>query len=118
MSAPAASAITAWAAIAVRRRSWPSAKAPPRRVSPRTVGSSPGVASRLRTAGGDEVFLKAVSGDPNPDSPRMHRREARIAAALPRDATLPSLRSSFDEDGWVVLLFDAIAGAQPQLPWR
>ena len=48
-------------------------------------GFSPGVAARIRLDDGRRAFVKAV-GDINPDSPGIHRAEARIAAALPAAA--------------------------------
>ena len=83
-------------------------------------GFSPGVAARLRTVSGRRAFLKAVGPEPNRDSPRFHRREARIAAALPASAPVPRLLWSYDEgdDGWVALLYEDIVGRQPQIPWH
>jgi aminoglycoside phosphotransferase (APT) family kinase protein len=83
-------------------------------------GFSPGVASRLAAADGRRVFVKAVSATPNPDSPRFHRREARIAAALPVSAPVPRLLWTYDEggDGWVVLVFEDVEGRHPQIPWQ
>ena len=51
-------------------------------------------------------------------SPEMHRREARIAGALPAHAPVPRLWWSFDDGNWVVLLFEDIDGATPRTPWR
>ena len=48
----------------------------------------------------------------------MHRREARIAAALPADVPAPRLRWSLDDGEWVVLAFDDVDGHTPALPWR
>jgi aminoglycoside phosphotransferase len=81
-------------------------------------GFSPGVAARLTTVDGGRAFVKAISSDPNPDSPGFHRREARNAAALPADAPVPRLLWSYDDGDWVVLLFDDIDGTHPTLPWR
>jgi len=81
-------------------------------------GFSPGVAARLTTASGRRVFLKAVGAEQNADSPRFHRREIAIAAALPASAPTPRLLWSHDRDGWVALIFEDIAGMQPQQPWR
>jgi len=83
-----------------------------------SAGFSPGLASRLRTADGNDVFVKAVSGVATPHSVDIHRREARIAAALPADVSAPRLRWSFDDGDWVVLAFDFVAGHTPELPWR
>jgi aminoglycoside phosphotransferase (APT) family kinase protein len=81
-------------------------------------GFSPGVAVRLRLAGGRRVFLKAVGPEPNPDSPAMHRSEARVAAALPRAAPAARLLWSLDRHGWVALAFEDVDGAHPAQPWR
>jgi len=84
------------------------------------TGFSPGVAARLRLTDGRRVFVKAISPTPNPDAPAIHRREARIVAALPANAPVPRLLSIYDEgeDGWVVLLFAEVAGNHPAQPWR
>lgn len=81
-------------------------------------GFSPGVAARLKTATGTRAFVKAVGPELNPESPGMHRAEARIAAALPEGTPAPRLLGFFDEDGWVVLVFEDIEGAPPVLPWK
>src|SRR3954451_15729157 len=80
-------------------------------------GFSPGVAARLETADGGRAFVKAVYSRPNRASPEMHRREARIAGALPADAPTPRLWWEFDDGDWVVLLFEDIDGTTPQTPW-
>ena len=92
------------------------------------TGFSPGVAARARCADGRRVFVKAVSAQLNPDTPDMHRREARIVAQLPESAPVPRLLWSHDEnadasgsadgDGWVVLLFEDVDGKHPEQPWR
>jgi aminoglycoside phosphotransferase (APT) family kinase protein len=81
-------------------------------------GFSPGVAARLRLAGGRRVFVKAVGPEPNPDSPGAHRSEARMMAALPRSAPAPRLLWSLDRDGWVALAFEDVDGAHPAQPWQ
>jgi hypothetical protein len=80
-------------------------------------GFSPGVAARLRLAGGARAFIKAV-GDINPESPGIHRAEARVAAALPPGTPAPRLLGSIDSDGWVILLLEDIDGSGPAMPWR
>ncbi|MGH3304063.1 MAG: aminoglycoside phosphotransferase family protein [Streptosporangiaceae bacterium] len=80
-------------------------------------GFSPGVAARLTLTGGGRAFVKAV-GDLNPDSPGIHRSEARIAAALPEGTPAPRLLGSVDTDGWVILLLEDIEGRMPAQPWR
>ncbi len=83
-------------------------------------GFSPGVAARLRLADGRGLFVKAIGPEPNPDSPQIHRREARIVAALPDNVAVPRLRWFLDEgeQGWVVLVFDEVTGHHPAQPWR
>jgi aminoglycoside phosphotransferase (APT) family kinase protein len=81
-------------------------------------GFSPGVAARLRLADGRRAFLKAISSQPNPDSPAMHRREARIAAALPASVPTPRFLWSYDDGDWVAIVFEDVEGWTPVTPWR
>jgi aminoglycoside phosphotransferase (APT) family kinase protein len=81
-------------------------------------GFSPGVAARLELEDGGRVFVKAVGPEPNPDSPEFHRREARVAAALPPETPAPRLLVANDEEGWVTLVFEHVDGREPELPWR
>ena len=80
-------------------------------------GFSPGLAARVRTSDGGRAFVKAVSEAANPDSPRMHRREAQVVAALPEGVPVPRLHWSYDEGGWVALGFEDVDGHMPSLPW-
>jgi len=80
-------------------------------------GFSPGVAARLLLTDGRRAFVKAV-GDVNPDSPDIHRAEARIAAALPVSAPAARLIASLDTDGWVILIFEDVDGRLPVQPWQ
>lgn len=84
----------------------------------RPGGFSPGVAARLELEDGRCVFVKAIGPEPNPDSPGFHRREARVAAALPPEAPAPRLLFAHDEEGWVTLVFEHVDGREPGLPWR
>jgi aminoglycoside phosphotransferase (APT) family kinase protein len=86
-------------------------------------GFSPGVAARLRCADGTRCFVKAVSAEANPHSPRLHRREGQNLAALDpvivaRGLPVPRLRGMVDLDPWVALVLDDVGGSQPGLPWR
>jgi aminoglycoside phosphotransferase (APT) family kinase protein len=81
-------------------------------------GFSPGLAARVRTSDGRRCFVKAVSELANPDTPSLHRREAEVVAALPRDAPVPRLLWSYDESGWVALGLEDIEGHLPIQPWR
>ncbi|GAC1482421.1 MAG: hypothetical protein PVSMB9_08130 [Candidatus Dormibacteria bacterium] len=81
-------------------------------------GFSPGVAARLRLRDGRRAFVKAVCSDPNPESPTMHRREARVAAALPESVPAPRFRFAYDDGEWVALAFEDVEGRMPAMPWR
>ncbi len=80
-------------------------------------GFSPGLAARLRLEDGRRVFVKAVSELANPDTPAMHRREARIVAALPASAPVARLLWTYDDAGWVALAFEDVDGRHPGAPW-
>jgi Phosphotransferase enzyme family len=80
-------------------------------------GFSPGVAARLQLSSGRRAFVKAV-GDLNPDSPAIHRTEARITGALPPGTPAPRLLGCIDSAGWVILLLEDIEGRTPALPWQ
>lgn len=80
-------------------------------------GFSPGLAARCTLATGERVFIKAVSPDQNPQSTRIHRREAEVASALPPSVPAPRLRHVHDDGTWVALVFDDVDGRQPTEPW-
>jgi aminoglycoside phosphotransferase (APT) family kinase protein len=80
-------------------------------------GFSPGLAARIRCADGRRAFVKAVGPELNPDTPDLHRAEARIAAALPITAPVPRFRHGYDDGDWVALVFDEVDGRMPALPW-
>ena len=61
--------------------------------------------------------MKAVHESANPDSPDIHRREARIVAALPPAVPVPRLLWTYDARGWVALCFEDIDGRHPHEPW-
>jgi aminoglycoside phosphotransferase (APT) family kinase protein len=84
----------------------------------RLGGFSPGVAARLSLENGSRAFVKAVGSEPNPDSPGLHRDEARVAAALPPETPAPKLLFAHDDGDWVALVFEDVPGEEPSLPWR
>jgi aminoglycoside phosphotransferase (APT) family kinase protein len=86
-------------------------------------GFSPGVAARVRCADGNRWFVKAASAEINPDTPRLHRQEARVLADLDSPITVghlpvPRLRGTVELGPWFALVIDDVAGHQPELPWR
>jgi aminoglycoside phosphotransferase len=92
-------------------------------------GFSPGAAARLRLDNGGRAFAKAVGPELNPDTPGMFRDEARTAAAMPASVPAPRLLGWIDAaaderaaaagaDGWVLLLYEEIDGAEPAQPWQ
>ncbi|GGR28009.1 phosphotransferase family protein [Streptomyces griseomycini] len=72
----------------------------------------------MRLVDGRRVFVKAVGAEPNPDTPDLHRSEARITAALPIAAPVPQLLMTLDLEGWVVLVFEDVDGRMPAQPWQ
>jgi aminoglycoside phosphotransferase (APT) family kinase protein len=80
-------------------------------------GFSPGTADRVRTVDGRRAFVKAVSPAQNPQSPDLHRREARVAAALPASAPVPRLLGCYDDGTWVALVLQDVEGRHPATPW-
>ncbi|MEU9123231.1 aminoglycoside phosphotransferase family protein [Streptomyces sp. NPDC048506] len=81
-------------------------------------GFSPGVAAGLQLTDGRRVFVKAVGAEPNAYAPQLHRREARVAPALPSCVPSPRLLTALDDRGWVVLAFEWVDGTMPAQPWR
>lgn len=80
-------------------------------------GFSPGVAARVACASGRRAFIKAASVAVNADTPGMHREEAHNTRLLPAAAGAPELLGSYDEGGWVALIFEEVTGRPPYLPW-
>lgn len=116
---PAAGVRLEWAAVPLSVRqaveSWLGS--PVVRADTQLSGFSPGVAARLLTADNRRIFVKAISADPNPTSIMFHRREARVTSLLPSGVPSPRLLWSYDEDEWVVMLFEDVEGRHPAQPW-
>jgi Ser/Thr protein kinase RdoA (MazF antagonist) len=74
-------------------------------------------AERLLLADGRRAFVKAACAQMNPDTPALHRREAEVAAVLPRAAPAPRFLFSLELADWVALAFEDVDGRQPELPW-
>jgi aminoglycoside phosphotransferase (APT) family kinase protein len=87
------------------------------RASGRAGGFSPGLASVLQLDNGQRVFAKAVGLDRSAEGPGMYRDELRIVSVLPASVPAPRFLGSYDEDGWVALVYEAVDGDQPVVPW-
>jgi aminoglycoside phosphotransferase len=116
---PAAGVHLPWARVPAAVRDWAAhfGPGPPRVVRDVVGGFSPGATSILEWPG-RSVFVKAVSGELNPDSPGLHRREIVIASSLPRSARFPRLLDTYDDGTWVALVFEVVAGRPPHHPWE
>jgi hypothetical protein len=81
-------------------------------------GYSPGFASRLTLADGRQVFAKAINATEWPSQLETYRAEARTAALLPRPVPAPALHGTTEAGNWLALVFEEIAGQEPDQPWR
>jgi Phosphotransferase enzyme family len=117
--APAAGIHLPWAQVPEPVQTWAAhvGGGAPERVRDLQGGFSPGATARLECPG-RAVFVKAVGGELNPESPLMHRREAVVSGALPPSAMFPRLLDTYDDGAWVALAFEAIDGRLPRHPWE
>ncbi|MFF2509972.1 aminoglycoside phosphotransferase family protein [Streptomyces sp. NPDC058086] len=92
--------------------------APVRTAVTQEGGFSPGAAARVTTTHHRRAFVKAVSAETNPDSPSLHRTEARNVSLLPPSTPAPRLLGTYDDGTWVALVFEDVAGRQPHVPWQ
>ena len=81
-------------------------------------GFSPGMASRLTLADGGTIFVKAIDAAAWPEQAAMYRAELSVSAALPAAVPAPRLLGSRDDGHWVVLVFECVDGAEPDLRRR
>lgn len=81
-------------------------------------GFTNGFASRLRLADGSRVFVKAVSRRQSPDVFASYEQEVLVARATPKNVPAPRLRWTAEQDDWLVLAFEDVAGRTPQRPWQ
>jgi hypothetical protein len=109
-----------WADLPAHLHRWAAeiGGGPPEDVVDLAGGFSPGATARVRFEVGPELFIKAVGTDLNPESPGLHRREARVAALLPPSAAWPRLLQVYDDDDWVALAFELVDGRPPRHPWQ
>lgn len=88
------------------------------RATSRPSGFSPGLAARLELGDGRRVFAKALSDARSAVTAGFHRREAYVAGSLPPNLPAPRLLGTHDENGWVALVFEYVAGHEPVQPWQ
>jgi hypothetical protein len=79
-------------------------------------GFSPGPAARCELADGRFVFVKAGGRALNPDTPHLHRREARMLALLPPNHPAPRLLAVVDDGDWIAIVTEWIVGRTPEPP--
>ncbi|MFG3041767.1 phosphotransferase family protein [Streptomyces sp. NPDC048330] len=81
-------------------------------------GFTSGYAAVIRGVHGSE-FIKAVDASGNAVVADCYMREALINQALPESVPVPRIRWVEEQDGWLVLGFDAVEGGHmPAVPWR
>lgn len=83
-----------------------------------TSGFTPGFASVLVGEDGSHHFVKAASVKAQRMFAESYREEARKLAALPASVPAPKLLWVHDDDAWVVLGIEHVAGRAPRRPWR
>jgi aminoglycoside phosphotransferase (APT) family kinase protein len=81
------------------------------------AGFTPGCASVLTGADGRKVFVKAASRKAQRPFAEAYAEEARQLRRLPPGLPVPRLLWSHDDDLWVVLAMQHVAGANPARPW-
>ncbi|MGC4175854.1 phosphotransferase family protein [Demequina sp.] len=77
------------------------------------LGFSPGFAGVVRFSDGSRLFLKVMSGDRDPWSIHLNRREAEVLAELPGELPVPRLEWTLEVGDWFVLATDVIDGEHP-----
>lgn len=81
-------------------------------------GFTPGFASVLTGRDGSRIFVKAASRKAQRAVAESYREEGRKLAALPAGVPAPRLLWHHEDDAWVVLGIEYVAGRSPQRPWR
>lgn len=76
---------------------------------------SPGCATSLRAADGQDLFVKAVGAELNEQTVELFRYEIGLLRALPPAPYRPVLRGAYDEGGWVAIVLAQVPGRHPDL---
>lgn len=82
------------------------------------AGFTPGFASVLTGADGSRLFVKAASTKAQRVFADAYREEARKLTVLPAGVPAPRLLWVHEDDEWVVLGIEHVAGQTPQRPWQ
>ncbi|HEU4512709.1 MAG TPA: phosphotransferase [Nocardioidaceae bacterium] len=113
-----------------RRLEWPLLPPPIRAMVEQRIGSrvvsaessgagyTPGLASVLTCADGSRHFVKAASKRAQRPFADAYREETRKLRALPDGLPVPRLLWSHEDELWVVLELEHVAGPNPSRPWR
>ncbi len=80
-------------------------------------GFTPGFASRVTGADGSRLFVKAASKVAQRQFAAAYAEEARKLRLLPASIPAPRLLWVHEDDLWVVLGFEDVAGHTPNRPW-
>ncbi len=80
-------------------------------------GFTPGFASRLTAADGTTLFVKAASKQAQRPFATAYAEEGRVQRLLPDDLPAPRLLWAHEDDRWVVLGWESVAGSAPCRPW-
>ncbi len=81
------------------------------------AGFTPGFASRLLGADGSRLFVKAANKVAQRPIAASYAEEARKLRLLPASVPAPPLLWVDEDDLWVVLGFEDVAGHTPNRPW-
>jgi aminoglycoside phosphotransferase len=92
--------------------------APVVRAESQGTGFTPGFASRLVAADGSALFVKAASKQAQRPVAAAYAEEGRVQRLLPDDLPAPRLLWTHEDDRWVVIGWEAVAGAAPRRPWQ
>jgi len=79
-------------------------------------GFTPGPAAACDLDDGRRVFVKACCSELSELATTLHRREARVLAALPAEVPAPAFVASTEVGDWVAVISEWIEGTTPQAP--
>lgn len=82
------------------------------------AGFTPGFASRLTGEGGERLFVKAASKKAQRPFAEAYAEEARKLATLPPEVPATTILWTHEDESWVVLGFEDVAGHAPARPWK